>query len=147
VQAPLVLDEIRVADAAVRVRVPRITSLRWTPDGLVARVTEGWLLRLGDAEDPAAKLLAARGVIQSLAKDTRADLRYVDVSAPGVPAARTHTGDALTLATTTVAVPPPEGGEPASGAEGGAEAAPEEWQVPGGDATDVLADLFGHGQG
>jgi len=154
VTAPFVLDQIAVAAAARGLPGARIESLRWTDNGLVARAGGEWELRLGDADDAARKLVTGRAVLKTLSADARAELRYIDVSAPVVPVVRTDTPDAATRIASTspiVDIAPPEGtGTESSAASDTAadtppDGAPEPWELAG-DATELVIDLFGHPQ-
>ena len=154
VSAPLVLDQIEVAAAAKGLPGARIESLRWTDNGLVARAGGEWELRLGDANDAADKLVTGRAVLKTLSADARAELRYIDVSAPVVPVVRTDTPDAATRVASSspiVDIAPPEGGGAAADVaettptESSPDGAPEPWELAG-DATELVIDLFGHPQ-
>jgi hypothetical protein len=155
VSAPLVLDQIAVAAAAKGLPGARIESLRWTDDGLVARAGGEWELRLGDADDAARKLVTGRAVLRTLSADARAELRYIDVSAPVVPVVRTDTGDASTRvagSSPIVDIAPPDAAvadtsttPEAADAQQQPDGAPEPWELAG-DATELVIDLFGHPQ-
>jgi cell division protein FtsQ len=144
VRAPLVLDGIAVAAAARGLQGLQLTSLRWTPDGLVARAGAGWELRLGDAGSAEPKLLTARALLRSLSRETRDGLRYVDVSAPAVPVVRATVPDPRTAAPSVLVTAEATAAADAAATAASADATSATWQLPGGDASDVLVDLFGH---
>ena len=105
-------------------------------------------------DDAADKLVTGRAVLETLSADARAELRYIDVSAPVVPVVRTDTPDAATRVASSspiVDIAPPEGGAAAADAaettptEDSPDGAPEPWELAG-DATELVIDLFGHPQ-
>ncbi len=56
--------------------------------------------------------MTGRAVLRTLSADARAELRYIDVSAPVVPVVRTDTPDAATRVASSspiVEIAPPEG--------------------------------------
>ena len=95
-----VVDQLALAAALVDQRGLRVTSIGDGDGGLVARLRDDAVVRFGGADDLDRKLQIATAILRARSNDpTRpADekLRYLDVSVPDHPVARTTTPDAAT---------------------------------------------------